>query len=217
MKKKVLNTVFLCVDAVVIILVALAAFTDVFTVDHSLWNTGVRKFVFYTVDSNVIAALFLLIAYPFKVRRLVTGRPLPVFTAAAALVGSAAVSVTFMTVLLFLGPTMGYGGMYVGNNLLLHLICPVLCVLSFICDTYAGKKLSFAFTPLSAVPTAIYAVVYYIMVMVIGRDNGGWGDFYGFNIGGRWYVSFAGMIVFAYGLGALLWLLHRQTEKKALG
>lgn len=214
--KKALRIFFIGADALVIAFVFLAAFTNLFTVNLTLWNTGVRKLVFYTVDSNILAALALLITLPFKYRRLVNGGPLPLFCVLLTFAGVVSTTVTFMTVILFLGPTMGFGGMYEGNNFFLHLLCPVLAVLSFVFDISSDKKFKFRYTPIAVIPTAVYAAVYFVMVMVIGRENGGWSDFYGFNAGGMWYVSCTAIISSSYIFGVLLWLAHRLPEKREL-
>ncbi len=58
-------------------------------------------------------------------------------------------------------------------------------------------------------PTVLYAALYFIMVMI----THGWEDFYGFNIGGMWYVS--GILMFAatYAIGVMLWAAHKVSEK----
>ena len=212
--KRALRIAFIGLDALMIAFVLIAATTDLFTVNLALWNTGLRKFRYFTVDSNVLAALTLLAALPFKYRRLVTDKPLPHFCSVLSLVGVTASSVTFMTVLLFLGPRLGYANMFLGGNLLLHLVCPVCMAVSFIFDCGSGKKLKFRYTPLSLLPTVIYAVLYLIMVIAVGADNGGWEDFYGFNAGGMWYIS--GVLMFAgtYAIGVILWAAHKISEKR---
>ena len=212
--KRVLRIALIGLDAMTVAFVLIAATTDLFTVNLALWNTGVRKFIFFTVDSNVLAALTLLIALPFKYRRLVTGKPLPFFCVVLSFVGVAASSVTFMTVLLFLGPALGYGNMFLGNNLLLHLVCPVCMAASFIFDFGSDKKLKFRYTPLSLLPTVLYGILYFIMVMVVGAENGGWEDFYGFNGGGVWYLSAVLMLAGTYATGVMLWLAHKISEKR---
>lgn len=211
--KRSLHILFIGLDALVIAFVALSATTNLFTVNSALWNSGFWKFRYFTVDSNVLAALAVLAALPFKYRRLINGKPLPSWCAVFCFVGVTASTVTFMTVMLFLGPNLGYYNMFLGNNMLLHLICPVCMALSFIFDFGAEKKLKIAYTPLSILPTAVYAVLYFIMVLGIGLENGGWEDFYGFNMGGMWYLSGVAMFLATYGIGVFLWASHRVSEK----
>lgn len=216
MRSRIARIIFIGADTLVVSLIFIAAFTNAFTVNLALWNTGFRKLIFYTVDSNLLAAIALFITLPYKFRRIKNGKPLPHFCVLLSFVGVVSTTVTFMTVLLFLGPTMGYGEMYLGNNYIMHLLCPVLAVLSFVFDITSGKRMKFREVSFCVIPTAVYAIVYFIMVMIIGKDNGGWDDFYGFNAGGFWYISAVVIIGFSYIIGILLWLAHRPAEKRAL-
>ena len=101
-----------------------------------------------------------------------------------------------------------------GNNLFLHMICPLLAVVSFIFDCGGEKRLDPRLTPAGVLPTLIYGAVYFIMVIVVGRENGGWADFYGFNMGGRWYVSVAVMLAATYAAALALWALQRAYLRR---
>ena len=52
------------------------------------------------------------------------------------------------------------------------------------------------------------------MVIIVGQENGGWADFYGFNMGGKWYISMAAMLAAAYLIGLGLWAAERLCSKK---
>ena len=208
MNERVKQASFLAVDILNIVLITLAAIFGVFSGDGALWRAGFGRFVFFTVDSSVLAALALAVALPFKIRRLKSGKMLPTAVTALCFTGASAVTVTFLTVVLFLGPLYGYGSMYVGNNLFLHMICPLLAVVSFIFDCGGEKRLDPRLTPAGVLPTLIYGAVYFIMVIVVGRENGGWADFYGFNMSGRWYVSVAVMLAATYAAALALWALQ---------
>lgn len=213
-KSKTSRAVFVFTDLAVIALVFTCTFTDAFTADRALWNAGLRRLIFYTVDSNLLAAAALLAALPFKLKRWRDGSKLPFFCTLLTFAGVTSTTVTFMTVICFLGPTMGYGNMYVGNSFFLHLVCPVLAALSFVFDAQSEKKLKIPHIAVSLIPTAVYGVVYFIMVVVIGKRNGGWDDFYGFNRGGLWYVSYIVMLGAAFLIGSLLRLAHNAVEKR---
>lgn len=216
MKGKTKRAAFAAADAVNVILVILSAIFGVFSGDGALWKAGWGRFVFFTVDSNVIAALFLAAALPFKIRRISSGKPLPRAVSSLCHIGACAVAVTFLTVLLFLGPVLGYGSMYAGNNLMLHMICPVLAVASFVFDCESEDGFPFALTVAGVLPTLVYGAVYFIEVMVKGPGNGGWSDFYGFNAGGRWYISAAVMLAASYAVSAALWAAQRAVFRRRL-
>jgi len=56
-------------------------------------------------------------------------------------------------------------------------------------------------------------MLYVTMVIFIGEKNGGWYDFYGFNIGGFWYLSCMVIILATLGLAALLRIIHNKNIK----
>ncbi|MDO4815837.1 MAG: hypothetical protein Q4A83_04440 [Bacillota bacterium] len=166
-------------------------------------------FVFFTNDSNILAALCCLVLAPFNIKSIISGRDeIPQWVLLLKFVGTVAVTLTMMVVLLFLGPTQGYGKMFTGVTLELHLICPLLAIISF-CFFERGIVLSKKQMLWGLVPTIVYGTVYLIMVVFTEK----WPDFYGFNMGGFWYISYIALpavtCVFALALRAL----HNKSEK----
>ncbi len=156
---------------------------------------GKRAFNYFTVDSNILCALSCAVVIVFNIAALVKSKAfvLPKWAMLFKFIGTSAVTVTFLTVMFFLGPLMGYDSMFSGNNLYMHLTSPVFAIFSFILFEYSpeltGKK-----SLLGILPTLIYGAVYLYMVVILGPDNGGWYDFYGFNMTGMWYISMIGML-----------------------
>ena len=171
---------------------------------------GKYCFMFFTVDSNILAALAALILACVQLRGLLGGgKVVPPWIMALKYVGTVAVSVTFFTVVCFLGPVFGFRGMFAGNNFFLHLICPLLAFVScFLLEE--RPPLRFRATFLGLLPTFVYGVVY--IVMVVFRRA--WYDFYGFNMGGFWYLSAALMLIATYVLALGLWALRRAVGKR---
>ena len=168
-------------------------------------------FRYFTVDSNVLCAVSSAV---FLIQALrghkSDGKAVMLFRYA----GTAAVTVTMMTVLLFLGPLYGYDSMFSRWNLWLHLLGPLLAIVSFVWlerdGTFPEKK----HLILSLLPVIVYGAVYLVMAVMIGRDRGGWPDFYGFNIGGRWYLSYAAMMAGTALIGVALRKLRSVQKKK---
>ena len=166
---------------------------------------GAVCFRYFTVDSNLFCASLCLVSAIWLL-----ARPHARLTGALSrwkLAATTAVSVTLLTVVFFLGPTMGYRPMFAGVNLYLHLICPLLAI---VCWSFLDplpplpRRASFW----GVLPTAIYAAVY--LTLVIVRPT--WPDFYGFNIGGKWYLS---MIVMLLATWLIALLLVRLVRKRA--
>ena len=119
-------------------------------------------------------------------------------------VGTCAVTVTMLTVLLFLGPTLGYKPLFTGPDLWLHLICPVLAIFSFL--LWDKPDMPFAAVLLGMLPVPLYGLVYLYRVLR-AQEERRWPDFYGFNRGGKWPLSYAAMTVGAAVVSVVLWLL----------
>ena len=169
-------------------------------------NMKVRRekcFQYFTVDSNILAAIAALALLPSLARMCLGGEgELPMALRVLKFTGTSAVTVTMLTVLFFLGPTQGYKRMLSGDNLYMHLIGPVLSVGS-LCFLEKGAPLPTWVIWFGVLPTVIYGCVYLVLVIPTKK----WEDFYGFNHGGLWYVSMAVMFAGSWGIAALLRLL----------
>ena len=144
-----------------------------------------ETFRYFTVLSNLfvaLTALILLVCEFFGV--------LP------------AVTLTFLVVLLFLWPSLGsIQGLWDGPELFMHLVTPLLAVLSFL--FYEKQGLSAWIIPLGLLPVLLYGWLYLDRVVVTKT----WRDMYGFNKNGRWKLSFILMLLGAAVIAVLLWWL----------
>lgn len=170
--------------------------------DANMQTTGVQCFKFFTNDSNILAALACLAILPYNVAAFrSSGQDLRLPRAVRILkfVGTVAVGVTLLTVVFFLAPQWGkhWPLLFAGNGLWLHLVCPLMCIGSFIfCEAEGAlRRLSALW---GVLPTALYGCVYLAEVVLIGEEQGGWNDFYGFNMGGFWFISFPVMLLATY-------------------
>ncbi len=157
-------------------------------------------FRFFTVLSNVLcafASLLVLLCSFFG------NTPTPVLI--LKYVGTAAVSVTMLTVFLFLGPTTkSWKGLLTGPDLFLHLICPLLAIISYV--FFEQIEFPFAVTLLSTLPVPLYGLLYLKKVIYTPAPNN-WDDFYGFNRTGKWPISFLAMILGAFLVSVILWAI----------
>ena len=177
-------------------------------------RSGPQSFRFFTTDSNVLSMLGAMIMIPFEARVL-TGKAdkLPRFAVVVKYVCTASITLTFFTVILFLGPMFGYGVFLGGTGLFTHLISPLMAFYTFtLLET--NCEISFKNVLWALVPTLIYGAVYLTQVIVIGEKNGGWEDFYFFNLGGYWYMSTTIMFIASVLINLLLKELHNSTFKK---
>lgn len=168
-------------------------------------NMRVRRYMifrYFTVDSNILCALSCVPMLFPNLRR----------NKAAMLLryaGTAAVTVTMMTVLLFLGPLYGYPSMFSKWNLWLHLFGPLLAIASFIFLERDGPSPEKKHLIFAMLPVIVYSAVYLVMTVILGEDHGGWPDFYGFNMNGKWYLSYPVMIAATALIG---WIIAKLRK-----
>lgn len=118
-------------------------------------------------------------------------------------IGTCAVTVTLVTVIVFLGPCVtGYKVLLTGADLWLHLICPLLAIISLL--LWDRPDLSFSGVFLGVIPVCLYACLYISRVILAPEDKR-WVDFYGFNRKGRWPLSLGIMLAATFGISLLLW------------
>lgn len=177
--------------------------------DGNMEVTGWSGFIFFTVDSNVLSALASAAVSAWLLSHL-RQKPLrlPRWLLSLKLAGASAVALTLLTVLAFLGQIYGYAAMFEGANLFLHLLCPLLSIFSLVLFE-RGEKPPFSSTLFGALPAALYGVVYGLCVLVWKC----WTDFYGFNLGGRWYITAPAVVGTAWLLSIGLWSLVRLRNK----
>lgn len=98
-------------------------------------------------------------------------------------------------------------------NFFPHTICPILSILLFlfINDDHNIKKNRIL---LAILPTVIYAVVYFIEVIVIGEENGGWRDHYMFTKMFPIWVPLVGMPLIVTLIASGLRYIHNKRHEK---
>lgn len=166
-----------------------------------LSRQGLASLKYYTTLSNIFAGLVSLL---FLLRFLVRGSSGPVPRWLALLKVSSAVSVglTFLVVMVFLLPRMGFAPLFKGELFCLHALGPFLTIASFLAnpalaDTGRGASL------IALIPTLLYGIFYAGNILVHGIGEGEkTNDWYGFLIGGIHTLP----LVFAFILAAA-WIL----------
>lgn len=167
---------------------------------NGIWriSNGAPAFRYFTVLSNVFcAATALLMCFAPGMR----------WVWILKYTGTAAVTVTMLTVFLFLGPNLGYKKLLTGADLYMHLVTPLLAILSFFCFEKRGM------TGREALPGILPVLLYgalYLYKVVYAPENTRWDDFYGFNKNGKWPVSFAVMLAGSFSICMLFRLLQNR-------
>ena len=181
--------------------------------DGLLTAPGLGSLKYFTVLSNLLQGAVSLAWAGHLLRTLRGGadrvaRPLRLLRYA----GVVSVTLTFATVLFFLGPVFGYASMFAGVSFWLHLVAPVAAIGDFCLldreETYVPREALAAM-----IPMLIYAVGYVANLLINGV--GEWpntNDWYGFARGGvpGAAVSFAVIAAGTWGIALLLRLPHRR-------
>ena len=184
--------------------------------DMPLTSIGLLSLRYFTVLSNLLLGLASLI-YAIYLIRVIRGRAqdVPVWAHRLKFVATTAVTVTLMTVLLFLGPMLGYLAMFAGVNFWFHLALPVLGIIEFtLLD--AGKPIAFKETLLGMLPTFIYGLFYCGNILINGVGEGrATNDWYGFTMWGVEYmpVVFGVMLLATWLFAIVLRALNRRFAK----
>ena len=166
---------------VVVICVCIGITINLTTVyDENFDHMGLRTFAMFTVNSNILCGGAMALAFPYAVDGIRRHSfHLPKWVVLFVYSGVTAVSLTFLVSLCILAPVKGFGLIFSGSRFFLHGVCPVLAIIAF-SIFISEKKISFWETFYALIPVFLYACLYYFMVVVIGEENGGWNDFYGF-------------------------------------
>lgn len=150
-------------------------------------------FYFFTTDSNILAAIAAIVIVVFDIQILRGKRqsiPKPAILFKFA--GTAAVMLTFMTCLLYLAPRFGFAFIFGDTYFHVHLAAPLMAFIS-LCFFEKSERLGFWEAQTAHLPYLIYGIVYSVMAILIGEQNGGWRDLYHFNDNGAWLISVAAL------------------------
>jgi len=178
--------------------------------DGNMEDTGAVCFRYFTIDSNILAAIASGLLLPYEFKRVAgKNENIPTGLSVLKLAGTVAVAITFFVVMVFLGPTIGYGKMFEGANIFLHAICPVFAIVSFVFFD-GGNEITRKHGLPALLPVVIYGLLYLVMVIIITESCGGWPDFYGFNMGGLWPVSLIAMLL----INVLFVMLLRKLRNR---
>lgn len=171
---------------------------------------GVRVLKYFTVDSNILAAIACLLVIPYNIQSIRRGEDaIPAWALTLKMIGTVAVTLTLAVVMLYFVPLVGPAAVLTGANFLLHLLCPLLAVVS-LCFFERGRRFTKPEMLLGIIPAVLYGVVYLTRVVFL-KD---WEDFYAFNVGGFWYITIFAIpavnYLFALGIRAV----HNKFDKQ---
>ena len=154
-------------------------------------------FRFFTILSNLLCAFACLLVLVFRI----VGK-VPASVLVLKYVGTSCVTLTFLTVMLFLGPFVySYKQLLSGPDLFFHAVNPLLAIVSYL--AWARAQGSFSHVLLGTLPVLLYACLY-LKKVVLDPEEKRWEDFYGLNKG-HWLFSFIIMVAAGALISVVLW------------
>ena len=179
--------------------------------DENFDHMGLRTFCMFTVNSNILCGLGMMMALPYMLDGLRKKHfHMPDWAVNLLFAGVTSVTLTFIISLFVLAPVKGFVLIFTGSRFFLHGLCPVLAIIAF-CFFITNHVISLRDALFATIPVLLYAMVYYFMVEILGPDNGGWDDFYGFLTRIPQWVSLLSFMPLTFGIAAILRLLHNGT------
>ncbi|MCR4631593.1 MAG: hypothetical protein K5786_08160 [Treponema sp.] len=184
-----------------------------------LSSASFKAFKYFTVDSNVFAGLVSLV-YLIFLCLLAKGKikALPKWLNYLKLAATTGVTLTMMVTVFFLAPrtTTTYFAYFMNSNLFMHLLTPLLCIITF--AFFEPAKLSFAESLIGTCPMILYSI-YYIPNILIHLENGKVlpeYDWYGFLFAGLntiWFVIPL-ILLITWIFSICLWFVNKKCSDK---
>ncbi len=169
---------------------------------------------YFTVKSNILAAVGAAFLIPYAIegirkKRFTLPRWLVVFHYACA----SCAAITFTAAMVIILPVQGHTAV-TGSDFWMHRIVPICNVILFQCIE-TGISLNRRDTVVAQIPYWLYMAVYYIEVFVIGKENGGWSDFYLTQKYFSKWITLIIMLVLGYCVASLLRLLQNMRAAQS--
>ena len=182
--------------------------------DENFDHMGIRTFCMFTVNSNILAAISVAMIIPYTIDGLRKHNyHIPRWVTILTYAGVTAVTLTFLISLFILSPVKGFRLIFSGSRFFLHGVCPILTFVAF-CFFMSAQRVSFADQIIALIPVLIYSILYYVMVVVIGEENGGWSDFYGFVTRLPVWIPVTLIMPLTFGISSLIRYLHNRCFRK---
>ena len=162
------------------------------------WEPERGKFAlrFFTTLSNLlVAAASLLTALALS-----SEGTIPRWIWTLKYIGTAAVTVTMLTVFLFLAPSIGKDWvkyLLTGSDIFMHLLTPLLALFTFC--VFERQGMTFLQSLWGMLPVLLYGPLYLYKILFAPPEKR-WDDFYGFNKQGKWPVAFAAMVAGTFAI-----------------
>lgn len=178
-----------------------------------LGENAFLSFNHFTMASNLFAALSVAFVFPYTVEGIRRKRfILPKWLAVMHYLATSSIAIVMVFVLAFMSwahPEGAFGN----SNLVTHVICPLLILLSFF-QMENGHLLTWKDCLLGCAPFCVYLIVYAVEVLVIGKANGGWEDIYHIQDYASPAFAIPALLLLAFGVSAAIALVSNALTRR---
>lgn len=209
-KHKNLN---LFINSMIVFLMIISVYTMFTSSDGILTGSKFKGLRYFTVQSNI----FIGIASAISLYYLLSKKDkYPTWVVVLKLIATTCLTLTFLTVMGYLAPLMGIQNVFLGANLYMHLIIPLIAIFAFV-FLEPKVELRFKWNFFSVIPSGTYGIIYLILLAsfndygnVEGFDWYAFGT-YGLGVG---IVMLIGLNLVAFGSSVLMHFLYKKARKK---
>ena len=187
-----------------------------FNSDFHFGPGGWEALKYFTVESNILLGVLTFVLFPWDfLIAIKKEEAMPRYGKILLQTGAVGTTLTMLTVLCFLGPTLGWGLMFNNYNLFMHLVTPLVGIVRIVFLENKDERIKKADTLFGVLPMAIYGIFY--MVNVISHNGYGTTtyDWYGFGAGGAviGILVYFLMLFLTYAISVLLFLGQAGINK----
>ena len=174
------------------------------------------SFHYFTTLSNLLSACGAMFMLPYAVEGVRKKRfTMPRWITLFQYTGAVSVFITLFCAVTIISFTMGPAYTFGGNNFWLHLISPTMAIVLFLA-VETDHKIARKDTAISLIPFWAYGVLYFIMVVLIGKSRGGWADLYNATSILPIWVAFGILFVIGYAAAIFLRKIHNHSVDRNL-
>lgn len=227
-KQRIRSLVSICLNGLTFILVLIyLIYSLAKDGEGNLGNSGVGMLKYYTNLSNFLAGIIALLILPFEIKAFINKKEAtPLWVLLLKFATVIALLITFLVTACFLGPTNvanggSYWSLFAKGNIIVHFLVPVIFFISFcFFEVYPEIKFPFSFVGVSTLLLygTLYVINYYAEIVpgdgIKGQSAYDWYGFLQNSTPLKTTLTIVVMILFAYGLSYLVWLLNRISRKK---
>ena len=173
-------------------------------------------FHYFTVVANLLSAAGAMFMLPYAVEGIKKKRfTFPRWISLFQYAGAVSVSITMFCACTIITITLGPEFAFSGSNFWLHLVAPICSIILFLA-VESGQYLTRKDTAIAQLPFWCYGTIYFVMVILIGKERGGWEDIYQTKSRLPLFVVFIMLVTIGYVVAVILRFVHNRAVTREI-